>query len=95
MSRPNLVLQRFLADLDDWLTPDLLYHCFTGEADPQRLAHVARLQPALLEPLLAKAEREWPARLQAIAEARRTKRLESKRAVEQFVLSLVPPAAPN
>ncbi len=90
MSRPNLVRQRFLAELHEWLTPDLLYHCFTGEDDPERLAHVARLQPALQEPLLAKAEREWPARLQALAEARRIERLESKRVVQQFVLAFEP-----
>lgn len=64
MTRPNLVRERFLADLETWLTPSLLYHCFTGEDDPYRLAHVERLQPALQGPLLDKAEREWPARLQ-------------------------------
>lgn len=63
MNRPNLVRQRFLAELNAWLDPALLYHCFTGEDDPERLAHVNRLQPALQGPLLAKAEREWPARL--------------------------------
>lgn len=88
MTRPNLVRQRFLAELNDWLDPALLYHCFTGEDDPERLAHVNRLQPALQEPLLAKAEREWPARLQAIAAARHKEHQQSKAMVQQFILGL-------
>lgn len=90
MTRPNLVRERFLADLETWLSPGLLYHCFTGEDDPERLAHVDRLQPALQGPLLAKAAREWPARLQAIADARRTQREQSKAMVQQFVLAVQP-----
>ncbi len=90
MTRPNLVRDRFLADLDAWLSPGLLYHCFTGEDDPERLAHVNRLQPALQGPLLAKAAREWPARLDAIAEARRRQQEQSKAMVQQFVLSVLP-----
>jgi hypothetical protein len=91
MERPNLVRQRFLDELSAWLDPALLYHCFTGEDDPERLAHVNRLQPALQEPLLAKAEREWPARLQAIAAARRTEQQKSKTMVQQFILGLSNP----
>jgi hypothetical protein len=90
MSRPNRIAERFLAELDAWLTPDLLYHCFTGEDDPYRLAHIAKLEPSLLEPLLNKAEREWPARLQRIAEQRRAERQQSKQAVQQFVLGIKP-----
>lgn len=86
MARPNLVRDRFIAQLNAWLDPALLYHCFTGEDDPVRLAHVQRLYPALQEPLLAKAEREWPARLQAIAQARLAERRQSKAMVQQYIL---------
>ena len=85
MARPNLVRQRFLAELNAWLTPSLLYHCFTGESDPYRLAHVERLQPALQEPLLNKAEREWPAHLKRLAEARRAEQQHSKALVRSYV----------
>jgi hypothetical protein len=90
MTSTNIVRDRFIADLSRWLTPDLLYHCFTGEDDPYRLAHIAKLEPSLLEPLLNKAEREWPARLQRIAEQRRAERQQSKQAVQQFVLGIKP-----
>ena len=85
MDRPNLVRDRFLSDLAEWLTPSLLYHCFTGEDDPYRLAHIERLQPALQEPLLNKAEREWPQRLQHIAALRQEQKQQSKAAVRTFV----------
>ena len=95
MNQPNLVRSRFLAELNAWLTPGLLYHCFTGEDDPDRLGHIERLYPALQEPLLAKAEREWPARLQAIAAERRRQQVVSKQAVQQYVLSLTPQRNPK
>ena len=88
MKRPNLVRDRFIRDLNRWLTPSLLYHCFTGEGDSYRLAHVAQLDPWLQEPLLNKVEREWPARLEQIAEARRIQKEQDKKAVKQFVLTL-------
>lgn len=94
MPRPNLVRDRFLSELNAWLTPGLLYHCFTGEDDPYRLAHVERLQPALQGPLLDKAEREWPARLQRLAEARRAEQQQSKALVRSYVQSqLLPPSS--
>jgi hypothetical protein len=85
MTRPNLVRDRFLAELNSWLTPSLLYHCFTGESDAYRLAHVERLQPALQEPLINKAEREWPQRLERIAAERKAQKQESKAVVRAFV----------
>lgn len=88
MTRPNLVRDRFIKDLNRWLTPSLLYHCFTGEGDPYRLAHVDKLDPWLQEPLLNKAEREWPARLKQIAEHRRAEQTKSKQAVNQFILTV-------
>ncbi len=89
MSRPNLVRDRFLAELDAWLTPDLLYHCFTGEDDPLELARIAKLGPWLLEPLLNKAERQWPDRLAQIAAARKREKQQSKRAVQQFITDVL------
>ena len=80
----NLVRKRFLDEMDKWLTPDLLYHCFTGESDPDRLAHVAGLDHALQSSLLAKVEREWPNRLNAIAEDRQHQRNESRRLVRTY-----------
>jgi hypothetical protein len=85
MTRPNLVRDRFLAELNSWLTPSLLYHCFTGESDAYRLAHVERLQPALQEPLINKAEREWPQRLERISAERKAQKQESKAVVRAFV----------
>jgi hypothetical protein len=85
VERPNLVRERFLAELESWLTPSLLYHCFTGEDDPYRLAHIERLEPALQEPLLQKAEQLWPQRLAHIAVLRKTQQQESKAMVESFV----------
>lgn len=90
MAQPNLVRQRFLADLDAWLTPGLLYHCFTGEDDPCRLAHVEGLCPALQEHLLAKAERQWPERLRAIAAERLAQQQQSKALVRTYVQACVP-----
>lgn len=86
MTRANLVRQRFLAELEEWLTPSLLYHCFTGESDPYHLAHVERLQPALQEPLLNKAERQWPQRLERIAAERRAQKLHDKAVVRAYVV---------
>ena len=80
----NLARKRFLDELDKWLTPDLLYHCFTGEGDPDRLAHVAGLDHALQSSLLAKVEREWPDRLDAIAQERQRERNESRRLVRTY-----------
>jgi hypothetical protein len=48
MSRPNLVRERFLDELSAWLSPDLIYHCFTGEDDPLELARIGKLDPWLL-----------------------------------------------
>lgn len=88
MKRSNLVRDRFLAELNNWLTPSLLYHCFTGEDDAYRLAHVERLQPALQEPLLNKAERQWPERLERIAAERKAQKQESKAMVRAFVTAV-------
>jgi hypothetical protein len=85
MERPNLVRDRFLSDLAEWLTPSLLFHAFTGEDDPYRLAHIEAMQPALQEPLLNKAERDWPQRLQHIAALRQEQKQQSKAAVQTFV----------
>jgi hypothetical protein len=86
MTRSNLVRDRFLTELESWLTPSLLYHCFTGEDDPYRLAQIDRLQPALQEPLLNKVERHWPQRLERIAAKRKAQKLESKAVVRAYVV---------
>jgi hypothetical protein len=80
----NLVRKRFLDQLDRWLTPELLYHCFTGESDPDQLAHAAELDHALQLSLLAKVERQWPGRLEAIAQERQRERNESRRIVRTY-----------
>ena len=90
MPQPNLVRQRFLAELDAWLTPDLLYHCFTGEEDPYRLADVERLQPAQQHFLLNMAELQWPERLGAIAAERLAQQQQSKALVRTYVQACVP-----
>jgi len=80
----NLVRKRFLDEMDKWLTPDLLYHCFTGESDAYRLAHVEQIQPAQRHILLNMAEQQWPKRLESIAEDRQHQRNESRRLVRTY-----------
>lgn len=88
MSRPNRIAERFLAELDAWLTPDLLYHCFTGESDPDELERIAKLDHVLRSSLLEKVERLWPARLEQIAVERKRQKQQDKADVQQFVLKL-------
>lgn len=88
MSRPNRIAERFLAELDAWLTPDLLYHCFTGENDLGELDRIARLDHVLRSSLLEKVERLWPARLEQIAAERKRQKQQDKADVQQFVLKL-------
>ncbi len=86
--KPNRIKARFLAELDEWLTPDLLYHCFTGESDPYELARIAELGRVLQSSLLAKVERIWPDRLAAIEGTRHRQKEMDKAAVHQYVLKL-------
>lgn len=88
MSRPNRIAVRFLAELNAWLTSDLLYHCFTGEDDQPELERIGKLDPWLLEPLLNKVERLWPERLEQLAQARKRRQQQDKADVQQFVLKL-------
>jgi hypothetical protein len=85
MKRPNLVRNRFLADLAEWLTPSLLFHAFTGEDDPYRLAHIEAMQPAQRHILLNMAELHWDERLERIAAERQEQKQQSKAAVRTFV----------
>ena len=86
LTGPDRFRRKYQADLEDWLKPEVLYHAFTGEEDGYKLARVALLDPVHQASLLEKAEREWPARLQQIAEQRRQEKADSKKAVQQFVL---------
>lgn len=86
--KQNPLKARFLAELDAWLTPDLLYHAFTGESDPYELARIAKLDHVLQSSLLDKVERLWPQRLEAIAAARHKEKQESAEAVHQYVLKI-------
>jgi hypothetical protein len=88
MTDGNPVARRFIAELYDWLTPELLYHCLTGEEDEAELLRISKLDPWLLEPLLNKAMREWPQRLSQLDGQRRREKAESKALVQQFVLNL-------
>ena len=87
MDRPNAVADRFIKDLRLWLTADLVYHCFTGERDGAELERISKLDPWLQQPLLNKAEREWPERLRKLDAARLQQKQEDKAAVQQFVLN--------
>lgn len=90
MKRRNRIAERFLAELNGWLTPDLLYHCFTGETDDQELERIAKLDHVLQSSLLAKVERLWPERLEQIADARRREQRDSKAAVQNYIRNLHP-----
>lgn len=88
LSGPERFRRKYRARLISWLTPDLLYHAFTGEDDDYELARIARLDHVLSTSLLDKVERQWPARLDQIAAARRKEKEDSKKAVQQFILGL-------
>lgn len=88
MTRPNRVKERFLDELNAWLTPQLLYHCFTGERDEEELERIAKLDHVLQVSLLEKVERLWPERLEQLAAKRRREKQEDKAAVKQFILQL-------
>jgi len=92
MKRANLVRDQFLAELESWLSPSVLYHAFSGESDAYRLAHIERLDPLMQEPLLNKAMREWPERLERIAAERMELKQESKAVVRAFVESATAPS---
>lgn len=87
LSGPDRFNRRYQAQLQEDLPPDVLYHCFTGERDPNELERIAKLDHVRQSALLDAVERIWPQRLQQIAEARRIDMAESKAAVQQFVLS--------
>ena len=88
LSGPERFRRKYQADLIKWLTPDLLYHAFTGEDDDYELARIATLDHVRLTSLLDKVEREWPTRLEQIAKKRRAEQEKSKKVVQQFVLNL-------
>lgn len=88
MKKPDPIRARFLADLDGWLTPELLYHAFTGESDPYELARIAKLNHTLQSSLLSKVERLWLDRLAGIAAARHKEKQDSTKAVHQYVLKV-------
>ena len=90
LSGPERFRRKFRAELDEWLTPDRLYHAFTGEDDDYELARISRLDHVLQSSLLEKAKREWPARLRQLDQACLKEALESKRAVQQFILGIEP-----
>lgn len=90
MKRRNRIAERFLADLNAWLTPELLYHCFTGETDEDELERIRKLDHVLQSSLLAKVERLWPERLEQIADARRREQRDSKAAVQNYIRNLHP-----
>lgn len=77
--------EKFLAELEAWLTPELMYHAFTGESDPYELARIAKLDHVLQSSLLNKVERLWPERLAAIADSRRKEKQSDIQAVTQYV----------
>jgi hypothetical protein len=85
MTRPDPIKDRYLKDLEAWLTPDLLYHCFTGENDPEELERIANLDHVRQISLLEAAERIWPQRLEQIAQMTRKEKRESQVKVKQFV----------
>lgn len=90
MARRNRIAERFLSDLHAWLTPELLYHCFTGETDEEELERIAKLDHVLQSSLLAKVERLWPERLAQIADARRREQQDSNALVQHYIRNLHP-----
>jgi len=90
LSGPDRFRRKYQAGLVSWLTPDILYHAFTGEEDDYELGRIARLDHVLLTSLLDKVFHWWPARLEQIAQAARKEKKESKQAVQQFIHGLKP-----
>ena len=85
MMRPDPIKDRYLQQLNEWLTPDLLYHCFTGEDNPDELERIAKLDHVRQASLLDAAFKIWPQRLQQIAQMSRKEKRESQAKVKQFV----------
>jgi hypothetical protein len=83
---PDRFRRRYLAQMIANFPPYVLYHCFTGENDDVELARINKLDPSVLEPLLNKAEREWPDRLARIAAQNKREKQESERVVDQFII---------
>ena len=85
MAKPDRIKDRYLKDLDAWLTPELLYHCFTGEDDPDELERIRKLDYVRQVSLLDAAFKIWPQRLHQISQMTRKERRESKARVQKFV----------
>jgi hypothetical protein len=66
--KPNTVKDRFLAELDHWLTDGLLYYAFTGEPVNWTVAH-----DDYQRQLLFHAAKNWPDRLRRIEKGRLAK----------------------
>lgn len=77
--------RKYKANLEEFLTPELMYHIYTGEDDEYELDRVAFLDHTLQDALLAKAEREWPARLEQISRMTRKEKRESKKSVQKYL----------
>ena len=86
LSGPELFAKKYLEELEDWLEPVLLYHCFTGEDDGYKLGWFAGLDHTLQQTMLDKAFKEWPNRLERIATENRQEKQELDKKAEQFVL---------
>lgn len=85
MAKPDRIKDRYLKDLDAWLTPELLYHCFTGEDDLDELERIRKLDYVRQVSLLDAAFKIWPQRLEQIAQMSRKEKRESQAKVKQFV----------
>lgn len=66
--KPDTVKDRFLAELDRWLTDGLLYYAFTGEPVNWTVA-----DDDYRRQLLFDAAKDWPDRLHRIEQGRLAK----------------------
>ncbi len=76
------VKDKFLKELETWLTEDLMYYYLTGDksVDLEKLDHTFK------QTLLDRAWKEFPQRLERIRKSRERKKLLNKARVKQFVL---------
>tara|TARA_B100000902_G_scaffold310029_1_gene299522 strand:+ start:541 stop:801 length:261 start_codon:yes stop_codon:yes gene_type:complete len=75
--------QKYLKELEDWLTDDLVYYYLTGES-----VDFKSLDKSLGKTLLDQAWKAFPHRIAHIEELRKRKELRRKKQVQQFVLNV-------
>ena len=76
------IKDKFLVELEAWLTEDLMYYYLTGD----KSVELEKLDHTFRQTLLDRAWRQFPERLERIRKSRERKELLNKARVKQFAL---------